>query len=150
MRVQIRTDHAAGGAIVAAGALVLALSADLPFGTLASPGAGMLPTAVTVLMMAFAVILVLRAAQSPPLADIDWSDVRHAARVVGVTGLAVAFYISLGFVPTMVLLLFVLTYAIERRPLLPAVLFSVGVTLIAYLLFNILLKAPLPRGVFWY
>ncbi|HWB45844.1 MAG TPA: tripartite tricarboxylate transporter TctB family protein [Hyphomicrobiaceae bacterium] len=148
--MQIRTDHAAGGAIVAAGALVLALSADLPFGTLASPGAGMLPTAVTVLMMAFAVILVLRAAQSPPLADIDWSDVRHAARVVGVMGLAVAFYISLGFVPTMVLLLFVLTYAIERRPLLPAVLFSVGVTLIAYLLFNILLKAPLPRGVFWY
>lgn len=148
--MQVRRDHAAGGTIVAAGALVLALSADLPFGTLASPGAGMLPTAVTVLMMAFAAILVLGAAESPPLGDIAWSDVRHALRVVGVTGAAVAFYISLGFVPTMVLLLFVLTYAIERRPLLPAVLFSVGVTLLAYLLFNTLLKAPLPRGVFWY
>ena len=36
-----------------AGALVLAVSGDLPFGTLASPGAGMLPTLLVVLMMAF-------------------------------------------------------------------------------------------------
>jgi hypothetical protein len=148
--VQIRRDHAAGGAIIAAGALVLALSADLPFGTLASPGAGMLPTVVTALMMAFAAILVLRAGDSPPLGDIAWSDVFHAARVMVVTGAAVAYYISFGFVPTMMALLFVLAFAIERRPLLPAAAFSIGVTLFAYLLFNTLLKAPLPRGVFWY
>ena len=29
-------------------------------------------------------------------------------------------------------------------------LFSVGVTGIAYLLFNTLLKSPLPRGVLWF
>ena len=39
----LRRDHIAGGAFVAGGALVLALSGDLPCGTLASPGACMLP-----------------------------------------------------------------------------------------------------------
>ena len=33
--------------------VVLAVSGDLPFGTLASPGAGMLPTLVIGFMMAF-------------------------------------------------------------------------------------------------
>ena len=44
--MRLRRDHVAGGAFVVVGALVLAVSDDLPFGTLASPGAGMLPTLV--------------------------------------------------------------------------------------------------------
>ncbi len=51
-RMILRRDHIAGGVFVAAGALVFALSDDLPFGTLASPGAGMLPMLVLALMMA--------------------------------------------------------------------------------------------------
>ena len=35
----LRSDHIAGGAFVAFGAVVLALSGDLPVGTLAFPGA---------------------------------------------------------------------------------------------------------------
>ena len=42
----LRTDHIAGLIFVAFGLLIFALSGDLPFGTLASPGAGMLPTAI--------------------------------------------------------------------------------------------------------
>ena len=34
----LRRDHVAGGAFVVGGALVLAVSGDLPFGTLAFPG----------------------------------------------------------------------------------------------------------------
>ena len=34
----LRRDHVAGGAFIVAGVLVLAVSGDLPFGTLASPG----------------------------------------------------------------------------------------------------------------
>ena len=72
---------------VAAGALVFAVSGDLPFGTLASPGAGMMPKLVLGLMMAFgAIAAVARAGESPPLADIDWSDLPHAATVVARDG----------------------------------------------------------------
>ena len=42
----LRQDHVAGGVFIVAGALVFAVSGDLPFGTLASPGAGMMPKLV--------------------------------------------------------------------------------------------------------
>jgi hypothetical protein len=146
----LRRDHAAGAAFILAGALILAVSGDLPFGTLASPGAGMLPTLVIALMLAFAVVLLLRAGASPPLADIQWGDLPHATRVVAVAAAGIALYTTLGFLVTISLLLLALTFGVERRPLPHALLFSVGVTAIAYTLFNTLLKSPLPRGLLWF
>ena len=93
-RVILRRDHIAGGVFIAAGALVFAMSGDLPFGTLASPGAGMMPKLVLGLLMAFGAILVARAGESPPLAEIDWGDFRHAATVVAVAAVAIALYTS--------------------------------------------------------
>ena len=147
--MQVRRDHVAGGAFVIAGVLVLAASTDLPFGTLASPGAGMLPTLVVVLMLALAASLLLDAGASPPIADIDWADAMHALRVAAVTAATVAVYTVLGFIPSIVLLLFVLTFLLERKPFLHAAAFSIGATGMAYLLFATLLNAPLPRG-FWH
>ena len=63
--VILRRDHIAGGAFVAAGVLVLAVSHDLPFGTLASPGAGMLPMLVIALMILFGLILVAAGRREP-------------------------------------------------------------------------------------
>jgi hypothetical protein len=146
----LRRDHIAGGAFVAGGALILALSGDLPFGTLASPGAGMLPKLVIGFMMAFGLILLLRAGESPPIAAVAWEDLPHAARVVALAAAAVALYVPLGFLATMALLLLGLTFVVERKPLVHAALFSAGVTGIAYLLFSTLLKSPLPRGVLWF
>jgi Tripartite tricarboxylate transporter TctB family len=147
--MQVRRDHVAGAVILLAGVLVLAASTDLPFGTLASPGAGMLPTVVIALMLAFAVLLLLGAGASPPIGAIVWTDAAHAWRVVGVTAVAVALYIPLGFIASIALLLFVLTFVVERKPFMQALAFSGGATLLAYLVFGTLLNAPLPRG-FWH
>ena len=68
-------------------------------------------------------------------------------RVVVVAAAAVLLYTTLGFVVTMSALLFVLTFVVERKPLLPAAAFSIGVTAFAYVLFSMLLKSPLPRGL---
>jgi hypothetical protein len=48
----------------------------------------------------------------------------------------------------MVLLLFTLTFAAERRPPLHAAAFSIGVVVLTYLLFGVALKTPLERGLF--
>ena len=149
-RMILRRDHVAGGVFIAAGALVFAMSGDLPFGTLASPGAGMMPKLVLGLMMAFGAIIVARAGESPPLAEIDWSDFRHAATVVAVSAVAIALYTKIGFVLSVTLLLFVLLYFIERRSLWRALAVSIGVTVGSYLLFSTLLKSPLPPMPFWY
>src|SRR5262249_10611829 len=49
----LRADHVAGGAAIAAALAVLGVSGDLPFGTLAFPGAGMMPKLVCALMIMF-------------------------------------------------------------------------------------------------
>ena len=149
-RMILRRDHIAGGVFIAAGLLVFAMSGDLPFGTLASPGAGMLPKLVLGLMIAFGAILVARSRESPPLAEIEWGDFRHAATVAVVTAIAIALYTAIGFVLSVTLLLFVLFYFIEHRSVWRAAVISIGVTALSYLLFNTLLKSPLPPMPYWY
>jgi hypothetical protein len=143
----IRTDHVAGSVFVALGIVVLALSGDLPVGTLSFPGAGMMPKLVAGLMIVFGLLLVGRAGESAPLASLVWGDLPHAARVVAITAVAIALYQPLGFIVTMALLLFTLTFGAERRPVLAAAAFSAGVVALTYLLFAVVLKTPLEPGV---
>jgi hypothetical protein len=143
----LHRDHVAGGAFFAAGLIVLAISGDLPFGTLASPGAGMLPTLAVGLIMAFAVVLVVNGRSSPVMAAIRWPDLPHALRVLAVSAAGTALYTRLGFLLTMSLVLLSLTFAVERRPFMRALVFSVGVTILVYLLFSRLLRTPMPQGV---
>jgi len=149
-RAIIRRDHVAGGVFIIAALLVFAMSGDLPFGTLASPGAGMMPKLVLGMLIAFGAILVARAGESPPLATINWGDFRHAATVMAVTAVATGLYTTVGFVVSVTLLLFVLLYFIERRSLWRTLAVSLGVTIGSYLLFSTLLKSPLPPMPFWY
>jgi hypothetical protein len=144
--VVLRSDHIAGGAFAVLGAVVIALSSDLPVGTLSFPGAGMMPKLMAVLLIAFGLLLVVRAGESPPLASVSWSDLPHAARVVLITAIAIALYQQLGFLVTMPLMLFALTFGAERRHPLAAAAFSIGVVALTYLLFAIVLKTPLERG----
>jgi len=144
----LRTDHVAGGVLAAFGLLVIGLSGDLPVGSLSFPGAGMMPKLLASLLIAFGLMLVLRAGDSAPLADISWQDLPHALRVTAVTALAVSLYQTAGFLRTMTLLLFVLIFGVERRGLVPAAAFSLGVVALTYLLFAVALKTPLEQGVF--
>jgi hypothetical protein len=110
----------------------------------------MLPKVMAGLMMLFALLLILGARESPPLASLDWSDRSHAALVVIITGVAVAAYQRLGFLITVTLLVFALLVVVERRGLLPAAAYSVGLTLFAYWLFDKALRSPLEPGLLWF
>jgi hypothetical protein len=146
----IRSDHVAGGAFIAFGVLIFAIGTDLPFGTVSSPGAGMMPKLMAGLMIAFAAIIMLRASEGPEFSEIDWSDRGHAALLVLITAIAVMPYQPLGFLITMAALVFALLVAVERRGILPAAAYSVGLTLFAYWLFGKALKSPLERGLLWF
>jgi hypothetical protein len=146
----VRGDHAAGAAFIALGIVVFAISGDLPFGRLSAPGAGMMPKLAAGLMMLFAALVIIGGAQSAELASIDWSDRGHAAGVVLITALAVAAYQPLGFLITMALLVFALLVLVERRNVLIAAGYSIGLTLSAYWLFGKALKSPLERGLLWF
>jgi Tripartite tricarboxylate transporter TctB family len=144
--MMLRADHVAGGVAIAAALAVLAVSGDLPFGTLAFPGAGMMPKLVCALMILFGAILLARGGASQPFSGIGWSDLPHAVRVFAITAAAVALYTTLGFIVTMSLMLFALI-AFEGRNLIAAGVYSVGISLITYGLFTVVLKSPLEQGI---
>ena len=129
---------------------MFAISGDLPFGSFSTPSAGMMPKLLTGLMIVFASILFIRAAQSREFAAIDWSDRGHAAQVVLITAAAVAAYRPLGFLIAMALLVFALLVVVERRNALIAAAYSAGLTLFAYWLFGKALRSPLERGILWF
>lgn len=144
-----KADYIAGGAFIALGLLVFMLGWDLPFGTISAPGAGMLPKLMAGLMIVFA-IGIMAMASAECLADLPWSDGKHAILVVGITAAAVAVYTWLGFIITMTLLVFGLQVIVERKNIFTAALYACGLTLFAYWLFGIALKAPLERGLLWF
>ena len=146
----LRSDHVAGAAFIVLGVVVFALSGDLPFGRLGAPGAGMMPKLLTGLMMAFAVMIIFGAAASRKWTAIDWSDRWHAIQLAFITAVAVASYQTLGFLITMSLLVFVLLVVVERKNVLRAVAYSIGLSVFAYWLFGVALKSPLERGLLWF
>ena len=145
----LQSDHVAGGAFIALGIVVFALSGDLPFGSLAAPGAGMMPKLTASLMMLCALIIMVGGGSGEPFTAVDWTDRWHAVLVVAITAAAVAAYQWLGFLITMALLVFMLLVVVERANVLRAAAYGVALTIAAYWLFGKALKAPLERGLFW-
>ena len=143
----LRADHIAGAVFVVFAIAVFALSGDLPFGNLSSPAAGMMPKLVLVLMVVFGIALILGAQVSTRLAEIDWSDRNHAFLVVLIAGIATLLYQPLGFILTMSLLVFTLLAVVERKNLLRAAAYSIGLTMIAWWVFGTALKSPLEKGI---
>ena len=144
----VRRDHVAGVAMLAFCALVLALGNELPFGTMASPGPGMMPVLSVAFMALFTAVLLIRSGSSPPVATIAWDDFPHALRVIAAVAATAAVYTTLGFAITFGLLLIGLLYGVERMPIVPSLAIGIGATGGAYLVLGKLLKTPLPIGIF--
>jgi len=148
--MNLRADHVAGAAFVVFGALVIALSGNLPMGHMSMPGSGFLPKIVAVFTMIFGLALILRGSESPPYSDISWSDGKHALMVVVITALGIALYTTLGFIITMTAMMVALLVVIERRNPLYAFGYSAGIVLLTYVAFEYLLKTPMPESPFGY
>jgi hypothetical protein len=142
----LRADHVAGAFFIGVGVLIIALSGDLPTGTLSLPGSGFMPKIVAGLTIFFGLVLALRAGESREFASLSWSDAKHAAMVVAITAVSIAVFEWLGFVITNVLLILALLLVIERRRVIPATTYSVAVVVVTYVLFVYALKTPLVTG----
>jgi hypothetical protein len=146
----LRADYVVGAAFVLFGLVVIALSGDLPTGQLSMPGAGFLPMIVAVLLIVFGAVLVLRGKESPPFSNIDWSDLPHAMQVLVITAAAVALYVTLGFIITLISMMIALLVLTERKNVFYAAGYSLCVVTITYTTFEYLLKTPLPDGLLGY
>ena len=77
--MNLHADRIAGGAFIALGLLVFILGWDLPFGSITTPGAGMLPKLLATLLIVFAIIIIVTADDGEKLSDMPWDDWKHAA-----------------------------------------------------------------------
>ena len=142
----LRTDHITGGAAIGFGALVLAISGDLPIGSLAFPGAGLWPKLLSVLMIGLGIILIAGAHEGEAFAAVPWRDLDHALPVFALAAAATALFVTLGFVITMGVMMAALI-VLKRKPVLHAALFGASVSVATYALFTMVLRTPLPRGL---
>ena len=144
----LRSDHVAGAAFVLFGLVVFVLSGDLPFGSLSSPGAGMMPKLLLVLMVVFGVALLFGAAASQPFAAIDWSDGKHALLIALGAGVAIYLLMRAGYVITMAALLLYLLVVVARRHWAASVLVAAALAAGTFALFDLGLRVLLPRSPF--
>ena len=144
----LRADHVAGASFVIFGATIVALSRDLPVGQLSMPGSGFLPMIVATLTIIFGLILIARAGESGPFAELGWGDGKHALMVTGITAVAIALYEHLGFTITMLLMMVTLLIVIERRNPIRAGIYCIAIVLFTYVSFVYGLKTPLPEYSF--
>ena len=144
----LRADHVAGAAFIGFGLLIIGLSGDLPIGSLSFPGSGFMPKILATLTIFFGFVLLAMGARSSPFATLGWSDAKHAALVVVITGAAIALLEKLGFLLTMTMMMLALLVLVERRRIVAAAIYSLGVVLLTYLTFEYALKTPLIVGPF--
>jgi len=140
-----------GAAGLLLSAVYLFLSRDYPFGTLDQPGARVWPTAVGIITALSSLLVLLEGWRMPAGEVFELPSGPGARRVVLMIVLLVAYFA--GMAPLGNLLasaVFCLLFMRLVSPLLPwprLAIASVGIAAGLHLLFVVVLKIPMPRGL---
>jgi hypothetical protein len=141
-------DRAAGGALVAIGLVTLWESRHYPLGSLHRPGPSYMPVVLALLLIAFGLALALMGARGGRLGDVRWHEWRHAVAIFGACAFAAWGLERLGYRLTVAAVMLFLLGVLERKGLLVTLAMTVAVAWGTFLLFDTLLRVPLPRGPF--
>ena len=146
---RIMTDRLTGITLFLSSLVMTFLSWQLPLGRLSRPGPGMYPLLLALILGVLSFILFLRPSQRRPSGEAEEERGRRKTKVVYVLGVLLIyafFFPLLGYLLSTFLFLLLLKPVIEKKwsfVLAGALL----VTLASYLVFDILLQAQLPRGI---
>lgn len=144
----LTTDRVAGAGLAVLGLVVLWESRALPLGTLQSPGPAFVPSALAVLVLLLGALTAAAGGAAPPVRRVGWPEWRHAVVILGVCAFAALALERLGWRPTIALALAFLLGLVERKGIVVALVFALGLAVGTHYLFDTLLRVPLPRGVF--
>jgi len=144
----LTTDRVAGGALGLLALVVLAESRRLPLGTLRQPGPAYMPVVLAVLLIVFGVLLIVAGGKAPTVFRVGWSEWRHGVAIFVICAFAALALERLGFRVTIAAAVGFLLGVVERRGVIFSVVFAVAFAGGTFLLFDTLLRVPLPRGLF--
>jgi hypothetical protein len=141
-------DQVAGAFFAAFSLLVLWETRKIPFGFLAEPGAGAMPTILAFALLACSVALIIGGRSSKRAAAVQWTEWRHAVFILGTCAFMAVALERLGYRLTIFIALLTLVSILEKKGWLAGVVFAGCFSFGTYYLFNALLHVPLPLGPF--
>lgn len=145
---ELTVDRAAGLLFTAFSVLVLWESRKIPFGTMAEPGPGALPVLLALILLACSVAVFLGGRIGERLADVRWTEWRHAVAILGTCSFMALALERLGYRLSILIALLVLVSIVERKGWLAGVVFATSFSLGTHYLFNTVLRVHLPKGPF--
>ena len=145
---ELTVDRAAGMLFTAFSVLVLWESRKIPFGTMAEPGPGALPVLLALILLACSVAVFLGGRIGERLADVRWTEWRHAVAILGTCSFMALALERLGYRLSILIALLVLESIVERKGWLAGVVFATSFSLGTHYLFNTVLRVHLPKGPF--
>ena len=144
----LTTDRVAGGALVLVALLVVWESRKLPLGSFRTPGPAYMPIVLAAILLVFGALLAITGGRAGLVASVGWAEWRHAVAIVLVCTFAAVALERLGYRVTVAVALAFLLGVVERKGLVFTVAFSLVLATGSFLLFDTLLRVPLPRGLF--
>lgn len=144
----LTTDRVAGGALALIALVVFWESGKLPLGSFRTPGPAYMPIVLAAILLVFGTCLVVTGGRARAFRGVGWREWRHAVAIFAVCAFAALALERLGYRTTVTVALAFLLGVVERKGIVFAVVFSLALALGSFLLFDTLLRVPLPRGPF--
>ena len=141
-------DRVAGMALVLIGFITLWESRVFPLGSLHRPGPAYMPVVVASLLIIFGVSVFAMGGRARRLAELGWSEWRHAVAIFGACAFAAWGLERLGYRLTMAVVAAFLLLVVERKGWALGLALTVVMAWGSFFVFDTLLRVPLPRGPF--
>jgi hypothetical protein len=144
----LTTDRVAGVALSLLALGVLWESRKLPLGSLWRPGPAYMPVVLAAVLLAFGLALAATGGGAVKLAAVSWSEWRHAVAIFAVCAFAALALERLGYRATVAVALAFMLGVVEKRGVVFTAAFALALAIGSFLLFDTVLRVPLPRGPF--
>jgi putative tricarboxylic transport membrane protein len=141
-------DQVAGAFFAAFSLLVLWETRKIPFGFLAEPGPGAMPTLLAVTLLACSIAVIVGGRSGRRAAAVQWTEWRHAVFILGTCAFMALALERLGYRLTIFVALLALVSILEKKGWIAGAVFAGCFSFGTYQLFNALLHVPLPKGPF--
>jgi hypothetical protein len=141
-------DQVAGSVFAAFSLLVLWETRSIPFGFLAEPGPGAMPTLLAFTLLACSIVVIIGGRSGKPAAAVRWTEWRHAVAILGTCAFIALALERLGYRLTILVALLVLISVVEKKGWIAGIVFAGCFSIGTHYLFNTLLRVPLPHGPF--
>ena len=144
----LTTDRVAGAALVLIGLIAVWESRRFTLGSLHRPGPAYMPTLLALLLIVFGLGVALLGSRSQRLSEVGWHEWRHAVGIFAACAFSAWGLDHLGYRLTMAAVLVFLLLVLERKGVILTAIFTAAIAWGSFLLFDTLLRVPLPRGPF--